>query len=512
MTLWKTLVVALVAAFTLAACSSSDNGGTTSTETETSTTAEKTPTEQIAELQEQINELRAELGLAPIDIDSLTGSVTDLQGQVEDLKEEIEDRDEKIADAATEAMKARAAKLHAGISAATDNSSAETRRFAAYAGTNDSQIAVTIGTADAVNLSEDKKTMVAAHQDWTGKRYTAEPEGEAGTYEAVVYSNVAAPTPGRKFGSTEPGSGNNRPYEYLLAGGELSEANADGVGGTGDAFVPTRVAFEGVTRTAGTETWHLPDPNNLGQTEIKIPGSYHGVSGDYYCTPATAADGCSADVAAGGFTVAAGDTWTFTPDSADARVLDAVDIAYASYGWWIHVSEFGQTMTASVFVDEKGTASTAVDIANLVAGTATYMGGAAGKYALSSTTGGTNDAGHFTARVRLEADFAADNITGTIDKFMGADGESRDWEVSLMNSNIADAGGAIAGDPNDSTDTGAQMTAWTIGDAAADAAGSWSGTLREEGTDGVPEVVTGMFYSEYGTAGKMVGAFGANEQ
>ena len=56
-------------------------------------------------------------------------------------------------------------------------------------------------------------------------------------------------------------------------------------------------------------------------------------------------------------------------------------------------------------------------------GTATYMGGAAGKYALRSSTGGTNDAGHFTARATLNADFSDDSITGTIDNFMGADGK-----------------------------------------------------------------------------------------
>ncbi len=51
MTHWKHLVVALVAAFALAACSSSDNGGTASTEDQAPPPAEETPAEQIAELQ-----------------------------------------------------------------------------------------------------------------------------------------------------------------------------------------------------------------------------------------------------------------------------------------------------------------------------------------------------------------------------------------------------------------------------------------------------------------------------
>ena len=74
-------------------------------------------------------------------------------------------------------------------------------------------------------------------------------------------------------------------------------------------------------------------------------------------------------------------------------------------------------------------------------GTATYMGGAAGKYALSSSTGGTNDAGHFTAKATLEADFNVDDmISGTIDTFMGADGMARDWSVELKESGVGNTG------------------------------------------------------------------------
>ena len=502
--------LAAVFAIGLAACSSSsDNGSAGTTDPDPGPTQEE---QQLADLQQEIADLRAQLGIA--DDADIGDSITALMAERDRLQKQIDDAADDDAEAMRKAMAATAAKLHAGISAPVGDGTGVSDRHAAYSGTNDSQVSVTFGdgttAGTAIVLSEDEDTMVAANYGWSGKRYVDDPDGDV--VEAVVYSNVADPTPGRKFGSAEPGSGDNRGYEYLLVGGELTEANAGGVGSTGITdFIPARVGFEGVARTAGTETWHLPDPNNLGQTEIRIPGSYHGVSGDYYCTPGTAANGCSADVAAIGFTVADGDTWTFTPDSASARVMDAPDTAYASYGWWLHKTENDKTFTASAFVDRKGADPDAVDIANLVAGTATYMGGAAGKYALSSTTGGTNDAGHFTARVTLEADFADDKISGTIDNFMGADGQSRNWEVDLMDSTISNVG-LIAGDPDTTGNTDAQMTKWTIGDAAADAAGSWSGQLWEEDDDGVPEVVTGTFYSEYGTAGKMVGAYGANEQ
>ena len=139
------------------------------------------------------------------------------------------------------------------------------------------------------------------------------------------------------------------------------------------------------------------------------------------------------------------------------------------------------------------------------------MGGAAGKYALASSTGGTNDAGHFTARVTLQADFTnnteATAITGTIDDFHGADGMNRNWSVKLNGSAIADGGGI-----GDAAATAG--TEWTIDGTAAADSGSWSGSLMNQPADGdgVPQVATGTFYTEYGTAGRMVGAFGANKQ
>ena len=270
-----------------------------------------------------------------------------------------------------------------------------------------------------------------------------------------------------------------------------------------------KVAFTGVTRTSGTETFKKPQ-NNVA---LMIAGSFHGVSGTYSCTPADGATSCSATVATNGkgFTLAAADTWTFKPDSAAARVTDAPDSAYASYGWWLHKPASGDWV-ASVFTDNKGAAPTPIADMSGLNGTATYVGGAAGKYALSSTTGGMNDAGHFTARATLEADFAGDTdggtISGTIDMFMGADGESRGWMVELKETDISSAG-VIDGTDADTAPVG---TVWTIGEKAAKTSGEWSGALQELGTDGVPKVATGTFDAWYGTAGRMVGAFGANKQ
>ena len=458
---------------------------------------------QVEMLQAEIAALRTQLGLAPSD--DIGDSITELQNQLAALRKQAQDAQDAEDKAAMEAAVATAAKLFAGIYApAADATGTAVGEVHAAYNADDTAIVVTIGdgtAANATTLSENKKAMVDDNHGWAGKMY-ADPAGGP-SYEAVVYSNVEAPTMGRKFGAeTVTETDTTRAYQYDLTNGELTFSQLTAAG------APARVAITGVTRTAGTETFSLPDPNTNNEQLINRGGSFHGVSGTYTCdTGASRTDACTADVAAEGLTLVG--AWTFTPNSAEARVTDAADTAYASYGWWIHKTAFETAFTASTFHDFKGTAG-AVDIANLVAGTATYVGGAAGKYALSSATGGTNDAGHFTAKATLEAEFgdatAGNTITGTIDTFMGADGMSRDWSVELNETAVTDAG-VITLLETTATDA---ATVWTIGEDAAAGSGEWGGNLREEGDDGVPTVATGTFYTEFGREGKMVGAFGAN--
>ena len=400
---------------------------------------------------------------------------------------------------------ADAKKLYDGINTPTGDGSGADDYFAGYNTTDNADIDVTFGdgtnAGTAVTLSEDEDATVADNHGWTGQKFTASGTDVDGTYEAYVYSHVGEPTQGDKFGHATVTDG----YEYTLnASGELATLTAP------------NVASSSFDHTAGTKEFERG--NNLQR--VSIPGTYHGVSGTYYCTPA-ADSTCAAQVAASGFTLggtadsdnaftAGGGTWTFKPTDPETRIMSTPDGSYASYGWWLHKSADGDTFTASAFVARRGDADAASGI-NDLNGKATYMGGAAGKYALYSATGGTNDAGHFTARATLEANFTTNTtetaITGTIDNFIGADGQSRNWSVKLNGSQIGDAGEI----GNASASTGADTT-WTIDGTAADDSGDWTGSLQENGDDGVPAIGTGTFYTEYGTAGKMVGAFGVNKQ
>ena len=424
--------------------------------------------------------------------------------------------DMKIADAqaaADKAMAATAAKLYAGIGNALllANTDVPGGRHSRYTGTNDANITVEINdagnTVPAV-LTEDKKAMVADYHGWAGKRYTASGTGLPGTYEAIVYSNVE-PTPGEKFSVQYSAN-------IVPATGVLNEATTEGTA--------SRVSSPRFDQSAGVKTFELPT-NNVA---VMIPGSFHGVTGQYSCVPGAAGNTCAVQMAAEGFTLgtvsdadnnpatplafaAAGGTWTFKPGNPDALVTSTPDPYYASYGWWIHTAEDGK-LTVAPFIDEKGGIQNVPDGTGLAAlqGTATYSGGAVGYYALSSSTGGTNDAGHFTARAMLEADFTNLSVTGTIDNFMGADGMSRDWSVEMMKQTVQTSG--VFNGTDGSGGGGASKTKWTIDGTAGSASGQWRGKFKENGDDLVPTIGIGTFHSSFGVDGRMAGAFGVNKE
>ena len=134
-----------------------------------------------------------------------TGTVNALATVLASAKK---DRTDAMSDAdriAAEMRAARAAKLYAGISA-PGGTGVDTRTAAYGTGANADDIAVTIGEATAVNLSEDGDAVVAALHGWEGKDYTASPTG-GGTYEARVYSNVDESEMGARISTILDASG-----------------------------------------------------------------------------------------------------------------------------------------------------------------------------------------------------------------------------------------------------------------------------------------------------------------
>ena len=373
-------------------------------------------------------------------------------------------------------MRAMTAKLWAAIGATPLASNG-----AATAIADDGTLTVQSGTVAAAPLEENEDATVESLNGWAGSEHTAEVDND-GTYTARLYSNVGKPTMGAKFNSGAGADG----VGFTLTDGVLT---------TGFDSNASRIASPMFDHTAGSKSFELPDPNPNGETVINIRGSYYGVQGTYKCTPG--GSDCTATKAAGmGYTLAGGGTWTFTPDNVEDRVTEMPDTVYAVYGWWLHETADGATV--SVFTGYRGTAEAASGVDTLQ-GSATYKGGAAGKYAISA--GAHNDSGHFTADAELKANFDTDMISGTINNFMGGDDMPRDWSVALKAGPV-DSTGMIA--------SVASGTTWTMGGTDAAASGSWSGTLYDNNDGGVPSAGTGTFHSEFGNTGRMVGAFGVN--
>ena len=419
---------------------------------------------------------QAQIASAKQSITTANGHIADAERKMEDMKKE----DAKRVFAAI------------GVTPFAD-------RTTAY---SESDIHVTIGTAEPVPLKLDKTASVGALHGWEGQKFTGKKDDI--TYEAHVYSHIGEPTPGKEFNK-----------QYTLTNGVLNET---GIVGTGDA---------------GFKLIAIPSANTAGRTtfgkageETMISGSYHGVQGTYSCTPGSGKLCAVAFLGEGegfsfgevdanddgdpgiDYTAKAG-TWTFDPKDSDARITSVPDSNYASYGWWIRKD--GNTWTVGAFHDYRGTdtAPVGLDNANLK-GTFTYSGGAAGKYSFYNPSG-TNDAGHFTAKATLKANFGDEGkISGTIDTFKDGDGNAKNWSVDLESSAFT-AVGVISGNGNPAVPA---KTTWTVDGNKSPSGGHWTGNFREGGSGAnalAPEIVTGQFFSEYPGA-RMVGAFGAKKE
>ncbi len=340
---------------------------------------------------------------------------------------------------------------------------------------------------------------------WNGMDYAHSTDAgdDKVTNEARVYTNQGAPT-------TKPFvlSGDNG-GKYTLTDGTLSVADSDAA----------RALVMAATFThSGRQNHAIPE----GRTWFAARGTYDGAPGEFRCTTAP----CSSTNNGEGSPSGLGGTWVFKPDT--GAMVSEPDAHYLYYGWWVRKDSNGAPTAASAFAGRAGTDATdstdgldpAGDL-NGLTGSAKYVGNAAGKFAMSNVLDGTGDGGHFTANATVEAKFSGTNagVTGTIDTFRLNDGtEDPGWIVKLNNGGLGSAGAITA-----PTGNNALATVWSIDGNAAPASGTWSGTMYDEKPgdpsatgpgDGsnIPTTVTGTFYSEFSTIGRMVGAFGANKE
>ena len=343
---------------------------------------------------------------------------------------------------------------------------------------------------------------VGALGSWMGMDY-ADMEGTGDamvTTGARVYTNKG---PGKRVPFAKAG------YTIIAA----DAANAGSVllvsTGTEETGIDLGDVMASTFEHSGTQNHTIPE----GRAWLAVRGTFDGAPGEFRCTGTCTStnDGSGAPSGLGG-------TWHFKPDT--GAMVHQSDGHYLYYGWWVSKDSKGIPTAASAFTGRFGTdtADDGLDVVDLTSdaltGFATYVGNAAGKFAMNNPLDGTGSGGHFTADAMLEAKFNGEDnpgVTGTIDNFRLNDGsEDPNWSVSLARGALG-ATGITA--PED------DATVWSINGNEALASGTWSGTMYDEAVAGdaddgsnIPTTATGMFYSEFSSIGRMVGAFGANKQ
>ena len=371
MTLWKNLVVALVAAFALAACSSNDNGGSTSDETPPTANG---PTQAELDAAEQA---RAE---AEAEAEAEKKRADELQAE--------KDRDQAKQDLAT------AKALFAALK--------RPRAVVAAAGSNLSEgVTTELVTGDPITPARTENVTIPdlGKPDDNGM---FRKKVETTQWEALVRSTQEASV------------------SKLLAEVLASDSRYDGTlltfGATPDP--DGAIKSDSFPQEGGNRTYAPGDR--------EFSGTYMGASGMYSC----AADSCTATWTRTGIDLSGG--WSFKPDDGARAVTP--DSAHQSFGWWLSMNSDGEMDAGPVWYHSFGNDNGLRGFAALQ-GTATYRGSALGKYTIySGAFSERSENGHFTADAELKADFgdetAGGSISGTIDTFMTAAGE-KDWMVEL---------------------------------------------------------------------------------
>ncbi len=386
------IFAAILFAFTVAACSSSDNQMTTEpTEpTEPTDPTEPTPGEQqMAELRAQIAELREQLGLSPDD--DVDATLAELQSRVDTLTTQLEEQEAAEA-AAAEA--ARVAQLREFLKNVPTAATGTDRRRASNARAKPD---------DATDL--DDPTAISS---WNGASWSIA-NADDSTTTAVVYDNRG---PGTQVAFSQKWANND----------DATPANRDGV------YALTASTDAEFVSLAGLPTNPNHKPLVVGPVQ-GLRGSFDGVPGTFKGTGAT---GTNVGLGVDGNPVWNGTDLSFTPDDGTSTV-NRPDAAYMSLGYWVTEAENG-AITQHVAGWTSGPLYATDDMQPLI-GKATFNGIAVGHYTVSTVD--SIDGGHFNADAKLEVDFGTDlqlvaGLTGVIDGFM-REGEplGSDWKVEL---------------------------------------------------------------------------------
>lgn len=289
---------------------------------------------------------------------------------------------------------------------------------------------------------------------WSHRASFSSTVGVAATDTFYLYSNIESPAK-RKFW-------------------QVYGVNEDISAGTNT----TLARLTGGRQLRITDDNDTPNDRTDDDFTVTYGGRFDGAGGTFTCsqTNANSTTGCTlanAAVVADGLTITDG-TWTFAPSNLSNRVgADIQDDTFLYFGIWAREPKNASDTTNLDFrwiADGDTGDITAANFSDLE-GTATFSGGAVGKYALKAVAGRAAKIGTFTAKATMTASFGtAPTLSGTIEEFKeGGNSLGAGWRISLINNATTTAATLSA--------SGASGEAHgSIGGVAAE--GDWAVTLH----------------------------------
>ena len=397
-----------------------------------------------------------ELDLADLQayVTNLEDAARRLQGQVNDLRGQVDQGNTDLQDQLTEAEQATVnARAGAYLGALTPAGDAMPTPRTGVSVTHDRGGSLTINPGGNFQTGSGAPGI----SGFTARAYTRE-VGVEGEETLYLYTNIQAPST-RHF--------------WKIHGLEVDSAHDDD-------FNPTPTA---------SARYITDSTDSTMATGVRVSGRYDGVSGTFTCVDSD----CMGEkgTEAGNVVLAdlvplvdgersfAQGIWTFKPSSITSGVSQMRDREHLYFGIWVREPNVASEEHAFQYIAgglSNGTPGTET-LTNFgaLSGTATFGGGAIGKYVTRNQVGENAKIGTFTASANFTANFDADNLEGRITNFRdGGQALPGDWNVYL---------GATDNMP--ATFTGGSLTGGVSSGriGGVPATGDWSATLY--GTDNI---------------------------
>ncbi len=413
----------------------------------------------IADLNEQLKEANDQIGSAD-DPDSLLGMLAAEQKKATDLQEDLNKANAMIGSADQTAEPdedgnfPEGTSLYAQLNHYKEDAKKLKDLMAAQVDAKD------VAKAKAVNMALRLDNVPAAPSvevtASTAGVLSAKSTGYTDAAEAPDVGGLPSGWSGRML--TRDGS-------MLVVYSDIENSLGTPLGALYDSETINNVRSYKVSRGADTSSimWtHVRRPDGVDSTETvgttvthSFKGTARGVAGTFLCTVA-----CDAPRRNANGTVSpnnAPGTWSFRPDDPNA-LASVADTSYVTVGWSL-VDNEDNTYSYDAFATSTGAAhagaaqeDASVAGSNL-SGSASYTGGAAGKYTLLDEFADTAHGGHWTATAKLVANFDAD-----------ADGiaDNNDADNDGVVDDTAKTGVSVSGSLSDFMVDGASQSAWSV--------------------------------------------------